>query len=183
MSLWTLDELAGEVATAVAGVGLDQSSGRVTDAPPPRTIRYYTTLGILDPAAELRGRTAYYGRRHLLQLVAIKRLQADGHSLAEVQRRLAGLSGPELGRLAQLPAHEEQGHARRRDFWKATVAENAAPAPALASVPVEGLMLVFPAGRVLSDDDLAALKVAAAPLLAVLRKRQLIPQPEKRDDE
>ena len=49
------------------------------------------------------GRTAYYGRRHVLQLVAIKRLQARGLSLVDVQRRWRGLTIRGLSRLAELP--------------------------------------------------------------------------------
>ena len=66
-----------------------------------RTIRYYTTLGLLDRPAAMRGRTALYGPRHLLQLVAIKRLQARGLSLAAVQERVVGLSDAALRRLAR----------------------------------------------------------------------------------
>ena len=181
-ALWTLDELAGKVAEAVAAAGVGQASGRVTELPPPRTIRFYTTLGILDPAAELRGRPAYYGRRHLLQLVAIKRLQSEGESLAAVQKRLAGLSSAELARLAQLPDAPEPGRARRKDFWKEAPPAPASPAASLVSVPVEGLMLVFPAAQALTEDDLAALRAAAAPLLAVIRKRQLYPPKDGPDE-
>src|SRR5262249_5101766 len=49
-------------------------------------------------------RTALYGRRHLLQLVAIKRLQARGLSLAQVQEELLGLPTTALARLAKVPA-------------------------------------------------------------------------------
>ena len=47
----------------------------------------------------MRGRTALYGPRHVLQLVAIKRLQAQGLSLAAVQERVVGLSDAALKRL------------------------------------------------------------------------------------
>src|SRR4051812_21950447 len=88
--LWTLDELCGQVARALAGDYAGQASGRVRDVPDRRTIRYYTTLGLIDRPATMRGRTALYGVRHVLQLAAVKRLQAEGLSLAEVQARLVG---------------------------------------------------------------------------------------------
>src|ERR671932_10436 len=87
--LWTLDELCAQVALALAADYAGQASGRVREVPDRRTIRYYTTLGLVDRPAAVRGRTALYGRRHLLQLVAIKRLQAEGRSLADVQVELA----------------------------------------------------------------------------------------------
>ena len=94
-----------------------QPSGRVREVPDARTIRYYTTLGILDRPLEMRGRTAYYGRRHLLQLVAIKRLQAQGMSLTEIQQRLTGASDKALRRWAALP----------EEFWQSTKPTAAKP--------------------------------------------------------
>src|SRR5205809_950859 len=94
-SLWDLDELCAQVALALAADYAGQASGRVRDVPDGRTIRYYTTLGLVDRPVAVpgKGRTAFYGRRHLLQLVAIKRLQAQGLSLSEVQARLVGRAG------------------------------------------------------------------------------------------
>src|SRR5262245_22136250 len=94
-NLWTIDELATQVAQALSVDYEGQASGRVRDVPNQRAIRFYTTLGLLDRPAEMRGRTALYNRQHLSQLVAIKRLQASGLSLADLQQRLAGLPGPE----------------------------------------------------------------------------------------
>ncbi len=102
--LWTLDELCDRVGLALAVDYAGQSSGRVRDVPDRRTIRYYTTLGLIDRPAAMRGRTALYGDRHLLQLAAVKRLQARGLSLAEVQERLVGLTDAALRELARLPA-------------------------------------------------------------------------------
>jgi len=101
---WTLADLTDRVAAALA-VGYDgQRSGRVRDVPDQRAIRWYTTLGLVDRPAAMRGRTALYGRRHLLQLVAVKRLQAEGRSLAEIQVELAAAGDERLERIARLPA-------------------------------------------------------------------------------
>ena len=105
---WTIEQLAPLVEMALDLSGYNgQHSGRVRSLPDLRTIRYYTTLGLLDPPAEMRGRKAFYGRRHLVQLVAIKRLQSRGLSLAQVQQALAGMDDRALAELAALPA----------DFW------------------------------------------------------------------
>ncbi len=103
MASWTLDELAGRAALALSVGYPGQASGRVRDVPDQRAIRYYTTLGLVDRPAGMRGRTALYGRRHLLQLVAIKRLQAEGLTLAQVQAELAGCTQADLERIARLP--------------------------------------------------------------------------------
>src|SRR5215467_1345946 len=67
----TLDELAGEVETLLAQKSLleAQADGRISAAPDPRTVRYYTTLGLLD-RPEIVAREARYARRHVLQLCA-----------------------------------------------------------------------------------------------------------------
>ncbi|WP_084258639.1 helix-turn-helix domain-containing protein [Microtetraspora malaysiensis] len=101
---WTIGELA-ERAAALLGAG-PRPNGRVRDVPNARLIRWYATIGLLDPPLARRGRVALYGRRHLLQLVAIKRRQAEGRSIAEIQTELAGATDEMLERasgLAGLP--------------------------------------------------------------------------------
>ncbi len=90
---WTLDELTPRVADALSVHYDGQASGRVRQVPDQRVIRWYTTLGLVDRPAAMRGRTALYGPRHLRKLVAIKRLQASrlpttrSTSLADVRGR------------------------------------------------------------------------------------------------
>jgi len=103
-TLWTLDELAERVDAALAVDYLGQASGRVRDVPDRRAIRWYTTIGLVDRPAAHRGRTAMYGPRHLLQLVAVKRLQARGLPLVAIQQELAGATDTQLARVARLPA-------------------------------------------------------------------------------
>lgn len=106
---WTIDGLMELSAAAldVADYG-GQASARVREKPDKRTIRYYTTLGLLDRPAEFRGRTAYYSRRHVLQLTAIKRLQAQGMTLVQIQEALAGADDRRLTRWSGVPS----------DFWE-----------------------------------------------------------------
>ena len=100
---WRIAELQYAVEMALRDAEYNgQSSARVQSVPDTRAIRYYTTLGILDRAAEMRGRTAFYDRRHVLQLVTIKRLQAEGMKLSEIQQKLTGLSNRKLMGIAKL---------------------------------------------------------------------------------
>jgi hypothetical protein len=101
--MWTIAELAGEATAALAG-DRPAVNGRVRDLPNERLIRWYTTIGLVDPPLARRGRTALYGRRHLLQLVAVKRLQAAGRSIAEIQAELTGAPDISLESTARLPA-------------------------------------------------------------------------------
>ena len=168
--LWTLDELCERVERALAVDYPGQASGRVRDVPDRRTIRYYTTLGLIDRPAAMRGRTALYGVRHVLQLAAVKRLQAQGLSLAEVQARLVGLTDAALRQVARLPADFDfetpatdpanDGADRRAEaFWSQPPAEPGPP-------------------RELDEHDLMALRAAAAPLLALLRSWGLLAEDE-----
>jgi hypothetical protein len=102
MELWTLGELAERVEAALADYP-GQANGRVRAVPDQRTIRWYTTTGLVDRPTEMRGRTALYGRRHLLQLVAIKRRQAQGRTIAQIQSELAGATNQSLEPIASLP--------------------------------------------------------------------------------
>ena len=104
-NLCTIGELSDRVGRVLSLVGGDyQASGRITAVPDIRTLRYYTTLGLLSPPEETRGRTALYGRRHLAEAVAIKRLQASGESLQSIQQRLLGATATQLEQWANIPA-------------------------------------------------------------------------------
>lgn len=107
--LWTLPELAARAAAALRDVA-EQASARVREIPDARTIRWYQTTGLIDRPNALRGRTALYGRRQLLQLLAIKHLQAQGRSLAEIQAQLAGMSTEALEELVDLPDPKPAAH-------------------------------------------------------------------------
>lgn len=204
---WTLGELCALVEHALARDYAEPSNGQVRAVPDARTVRYYTTLGLLDRPAEMRGRTAYYARRHLLQIVAIKRLQAQGMPLAAIQERLVGLTNAKLEDIAHLPAQlfedlsaaagglraadegalasfspKREAEASRREtlFWAAAPAPvPAPPAEDVARVRAQGVdlsadaMLLLTDARTLSNEDLEALRRAAAPILEVLRTRGL----------
>ena len=103
-SLCTIGELSDRVGRVLSMTGADhQRSGRIKAVPDIRTLRFYTTRGLLAPPEEIRGRTAFYGRRHLVQAVAIKRLQSDGESLEKIQYRVVGATDAQLEAWANIP--------------------------------------------------------------------------------
>lgn len=99
--MWSLDELAEESQRHLVDEG---DSKRVQWKPNGRQIRYYSTLGLLDKPETENGRKVWYGPKHLLQLLAIKKLQQEGLSLGDIQRALAGASLEEMTTIAGLPA-------------------------------------------------------------------------------
>ncbi len=136
---WTIHQLCTEVERVLAVDYAGSRNGRVRDIPDLRTIRYYTTAGLLDRPAEMRGRTALYGRRHLLQLVAIKQLQARGLSLSQVQQRLTGATDAMLRRLAGGPAEADVALETEIDADSAPMpgtVQNAAAGPFWKTRPV-----------------------------------------------
>ncbi|MFL6250442.1 MAG: MerR family transcriptional regulator [Actinomycetes bacterium] len=201
---WTLDELAERVDTALAVDYSGPPSGRVRAVPDRRAIRWYTTIGLIDRPVAHRGRTALYGPRHLLQLVAVKRLQARGLPLVAIQQELAGATDSQLARVARLPegvapgpaVPSGRGRARRTGFWRErpaafTVAADAAtltgPTPATATLRGvrlgDGATLLLEPGRELGAEDVRAVLEAAGPLLAALRERGLGPGAEESDQD
>jgi DNA-binding transcriptional MerR regulator len=169
---YTIAELADASAAALDALGIAARNGQVRDRPDVRTIRYYGTLGLVDRPAEMTGRTALYGDRHLLQVLAVKALQARGATLADVQRTLVGASEPELraavgprlpGALAAAgPPPARPGRA----FWR-TPPGPAAPAPAAASLSAGPAAVPGPArpGDKPADGEPSA--TMAAPAFAV----------------
>src|SRR5262249_14984853 len=132
--LWTIEELGERVAEALAGAGYaGVPSGRVRDVPDPRTIRYYTTLGLLDRPAGSRGRTALYGPRHPLQLAAIQPLPAAGRTPAEAQAEVAGATDAALARAAGLGPLPETPAAPRAAGPRPTPRPSASRAPGRAA--------------------------------------------------
>ncbi|MFC0555906.1 helix-turn-helix domain-containing protein [Planotetraspora thailandica] len=142
---WTIGELA-ERAAGLLG-SQPPVNGRVRDVPNERLIRWYATIGLLDPPLTRRGRIAQYGRRHLLQLVAVKRLQAEGLSIAEIQVRLAGATDAILQHAARIPdvpdavspAGAPPREPRRERFWTRSASVISLDSDPMASPPAAAL--------------------------------------------
>ncbi|MET4921139.1 MerR family transcriptional regulator [Streptomyces sp. PSRA5] len=111
-----------------------------------RTIRFYSTRGLLPPPVIGPRRVGRYGHDHLSRLALIEELQHQGMTLAAIERYLEQLP-PDLS------AHDLAIHRALVATW--------APDPAEDATRAE---LERRAGRVLSDEDvdrLAAMGVLA----------------------
>ncbi|WP_327086030.1 helix-turn-helix domain-containing protein [Nonomuraea sp. NBC_01738] len=183
---WTIGELAGRAADALRPHA-QGANGRVREVPGERLIRWYTTIGLVDPPLTRRGRVARYGRRHLLQIVAVKRLQSRGHSIADIQARLTGATDAMLETAAALngsPATAEPVTPRARPaFWTQRPAEPGAdPSTGPSTGPGTGVwvrvgdgvtLMLEGASRTPTDDDIEAIRAAAGPLVQALQERNL----------
>ena len=120
---WTIEELREAVAAALEGEGYDgPPNGRVRDVPDQRTIRYYTTLGLIDRAAKCAGE-----RRFMAGGIFVSSWRSRScKQRARPGRSAAGAGGPNRrrdARLAGLSPAEPTGRTRagertRREFWK-----------------------------------------------------------------
>jgi DNA-binding transcriptional MerR regulator len=91
-----LQDLVAVARRALRRLGAEPADGRVSSELDTRTVRYYQTLGLLDKPDRFEGRRAIYSLRHLLQLLCVKKLQAEGYPLALIQESLAGRSTSQL---------------------------------------------------------------------------------------
>jgi DNA-binding transcriptional MerR regulator len=131
--------------------------------PDDRTIRYYATLGLLDRPAAMRGRTALYSTRHLAQVVAIKRLQTMGRSLAEIQTLWPTLDDTTLTRMSGVSVAGTRANpspaSTREEFWKREPAETKT-GPSWDSRPVSPDYAARPAATAHRSDDAPAVSIS-----------------------
>lgn len=182
--MWTLDELLDRVSAALTAEYSGAPNGRVRDVPDRRAVRWYATTGLVDRPSAMRGRTALYEKRHLLQLVAVKRLQSQGRALADIQAELAGATDQTLAAIARVPdGLLESGdpppqEAVRPRFWAEAAAAPAAPPPPAKAVQLNGVALgggaVLLVPGVPTAADTADIAAAARPLLDLLAARGLL---------
>jgi DNA-binding transcriptional MerR regulator len=155
-----LEGLAGAVRALIERAELPSADGRVAEFPDGRTIRYYQTLGLVSKPTRYDGRNAVYSYQHLLQVVAVKLLQARGMSLSQVQAALAratpALLEQELGSalgpgIARPTASAPEMTAHFEVAFEPQVVHALAPSPSRELMAVE----VAPGITVLIDPTVA----------------------------
>ncbi len=92
LSLPALVQAAAELGARLPASADERVRAEVDE----RTVRYYQSTGLVDRPLRYEGRTALYGYRHLLQVLATKALQGAGYKLSQVQASLAGVPTGEL---------------------------------------------------------------------------------------
>ncbi|MFC4427125.1 MerR family transcriptional regulator [Deinococcus navajonensis] len=135
-----LVETANQLLPAILPLA---KAGRSKDDVNARLVRHYTTERLLDEPLR-QGREARYTRRHLLQLLALRKLMADGFGASALQDTLQARSDRDLQALitgetqpevqASNPALEYLHHLRRPADPPAR-AVLAIPSPTAAPAP------------------------------------------------
>ena len=81
-------ELADWASRLVEEVVPPQERGSVSEMPNERMIRYYITEGLLASPLEKSGTSQVFGYLHLLQVLAVKKLQAEHLTIRKVREML-----------------------------------------------------------------------------------------------
>lgn len=127
-------ELAQEAARILAESGLaQQARGTVTELPDERTVRYYLAEGLIPPADEKQGTASVFGFRHLLQLLVVKKLQAEHLPIRAIRELVTGKTERQLERLLGGEQEGRAGSTGRSEalsYLESLLRKGAPPAPA-----------------------------------------------------
>jgi len=91
-----LPEFAKVSGKLVADLDLEQQRGTVTSVPDERTIRYYLAEGLIQTPEEKQGTASVFSYLNLLQLLTVKKLQAEHLPIRKIRELVAGKSEQEL---------------------------------------------------------------------------------------
>lgn len=130
-----LPEFARAGEQVLAEMGLEQARGTVTSVPDERTIRYYMAEGVVQTPEEKQGTASVFGYVNLLQLLTVKKLQAEHLPIRKIRELVAGKSEQELETL--LGIGSTSAKKSRETEAKRYLESLLAPAPAPAAQVVK----------------------------------------------
>lgn len=91
-----LPEFARVSEQLLSEMNLEQERGTVTSVPDERTIRYYMAEGLVQTPEERQGTASVFGYLNLLQLLTVKKLQAEHLPIRKIRELVAGKNEQEL---------------------------------------------------------------------------------------
>lgn len=91
-----LPEFANTGGRILSQLQLEQERGTVTNVPDERTIRYYLSEGLIQSPGEKQGTASVFSYLNLLQLVAVKKLQAEHLPIRKIRELVGDKSEQEL---------------------------------------------------------------------------------------
>ena len=137
-----LPEFARVGEQVLAEMGLEQARGTVTSVPDERTIRYYMAEGLIQTPEEKQGTASLFGYVNLLQLLTVKKLQAEHLPIRKIRELVAGKSEQELETLLGIGSTVTK---KSRDTEAKRYLESLlAPAPAAALQPLKQALAAPP---------------------------------------
>lgn len=104
-----LPEFARVSEDVLSDLGIEQKRGTVSLVPDERTIRYYLAEGLIQPADEKQGTASVFSYKHLLQLVAVKKLQAEHLPIRKIRELVTDKDEQQLEALLGVTASARKG--------------------------------------------------------------------------
>jgi len=134
-----LPEFARVGAEILGELQLEQQRGTVTSVPDERTIRYYLAEGLIQTPEEKQGTASVFSYLNLLQLLTVKKLQAEHLPIRKIRELVAGKSEPELETLLGVRGPSGRKTEAKR-YLESLLAPAAAPPPTeTAAAPAQHL--------------------------------------------
>lgn len=129
-----LPEFARVGGQILAELQLEQQRGTVTSVPDERTIRYYLAEGLIQTPEEKQGTASVFGYLNLLQLLTVKKLQAEHLPIRKIRELVAGKSEQELETLLGVRGSSGKKTEAKR-YLESLLAPAAAPMPTQMAAP------------------------------------------------
>jgi len=129
-----LPEFARVSGQLVAELQLEQQRGTVTSVPDERTIRYYLAEGLIQTPEERQGTASVFSYLNLLQLLTVKKLQAEHLPIRKIRELVAGKSEQELETLLGVRGPSGKKTEAKRYLESLLASAPSAP-PELAAAP------------------------------------------------
>ena len=154
----------------LAEMGLEQARGTVTSVPDERTIRYYMAEGLIQTPGEKHGTASLFSYLNLLQLLTVKKLQAEHLPIRKIRELVAGKSEQELELLLGVGsfAAKKSRETDAKRYLESLLAPEAAPPPpprqaAAAPPPIETAALMETAAPQMLDQSASWQRVEIEP--------------------
>ena len=121
----------------LAEMGLEQARGTVTSVPDERTIRYYMAEGLIQTPGERQGTASLFSYLNLLQLLTVKKLQAEHFPIRKIRELVSGKSEQELEMLLGVGsvAAKKSRESDAKRYLESLLASDSAPLPERAAAP------------------------------------------------
>jgi DNA-binding transcriptional MerR regulator len=123
-AVWNLNQFVEAVNALLPSYLPKDAAGRTADEVNARLVRHYATQGLIEEARK-EGREARYLYDHLLQLLVVRKLLAEGFSTTATKQAMAGRSADELTSLLEgevrvelVPEAATPGNAARAEFLR-----------------------------------------------------------------
>ena len=119
----------------LAEMGLEQARGTVTSVPDERTIRYYMAEGLIQTPEEKQGTASLFSYLNLLQLLTVKKLQAEHLPIRKIRELVARKSEQELELLLGVGsvAAKKSRETDAKRYLESLLAPESAPSEMLAA--------------------------------------------------